>query len=224
MLKKISILMLFAFTAIGLAYLTVPMHPFYPNFNSIKDFQYQTYEEKKEFLDGTPFVLDGQWDFFADRWVISDQYTGESDGQIAFSERSEKKFIDSDDIPYHRFASYKYTVSAESFLGDVIIIMPYRHNCSYRVFINKQLVCQQGEMVKGETNLIKDNALKQLNEFHIGFGYNLDVVIETFSAGGKIMDFTPILSTANNFNSELLQIQEWQKNLSLSIWILSRTL
>lgn len=92
-------------------------------------------------------TLAGEWEFFYNEWIVTDNFDGRPDGLIKLPDVWTYKNYGNGALPKTGYASYRLT--AENVQPDVEITV-YRHNsdCAYRVFMNGDLVVRSGTVSK----------------------------------------------------------------------------
>lgn len=92
-------------------------------------------------------TLAGEWEFFYNKWIITDNEDCESDGMIKLPSVWTYKDYGSGKLPKTGYASYRLIV--ENVQPDIDITV-YRHNSdfAYRVFMNGQLNVRSGTVSK----------------------------------------------------------------------------
>jgi hypothetical protein len=91
--------------------------------------------------------LKGEWEFFYNKWIITDNYTGEADGQISVPEKWTGKDYGSGKLPREGYASYKIILK-NVVIGQKILVYSKNYSNAYRTYINGQLCVANGIMSK----------------------------------------------------------------------------
>lgn len=93
-------------------------------------------------------VLGGEWQFYYNKWIITDESESESDGLIYVPSRwTGMSFNGGHPLPRGGFASYALTLQNVSEGQHIAVRMP-RCDTSYRVFANGTLITTYGIMSK----------------------------------------------------------------------------
>lgn len=104
-----------------------------------------------------PCNLAGEWEFFYNKWIVTDYITCEPDGMIKLPDMWTYKDFGSGKLPKSGYASYR--LYAEN-VKPGLELNVYRHysNIAYRVFINGQFNYRSGNLSKNisETKVTGD--------------------------------------------------------------------
>lgn len=143
--------------------------------------------------------LAGEWEFFYNKWIVTDGYNGEPDGMIDLPGLWTYKKIGSKRLPRSGYASYRLIARG---VQPEVYVFVYRHYayCAYRVFIN------------GSLNFVSGTVSKDENETHISGktdgktpyltdGGDLEIVIEVSASATGGLNAAPWLAATSTGNS-----------------------
>ncbi len=120
--------------------------------------------------------LSGEWDFFYNRWIVTDGYTGESDGKINVPSLWTYKDYGDGKLPKTGYASYRL-IAENVEEGTNVVVFRHNENFAYRVFINGELNYVSGELSKNPENTKVTGVPKEIYPY-VADGGDLEIVIE----------------------------------------------
>ena len=119
------------------------------------------------------YVLAGEWEFYYNQWIITDDICDEKTGMIALPCR----WNDYYDIPKEGYASYRLMIQRPH-PGERLSVVLNNYRGSYRAFINGQLVCCSGELSKEEGRSFSRGRATYQQPFHVESSDDIELVIE----------------------------------------------
>lgn len=124
----------------------------------------------------TAQTLSGEWEFFYNRWIVTDDDGGENDGFISVPGRWTGKTVNGEKLTRFGYASYRLTIKniAE---GEPITCFCDNSAVAMRMFVNGKLCSVSGAVSKDEKQTATGNA--QRLDFCISDGGDIAIVIET---------------------------------------------
>lgn len=148
--------------------------------------------------------LAGQWEFFYNKWIVTDGYDGERDGLINISELWTYKNFGNGRLTKTGYASYRLIVQN---VQPDIDIKVYRLYCNfaYRVFINGQLNYRSGELSKNVSETKVTGISDEIHPYHTDGG-DLEIVIEISAMNTGGFNTAPWLAastTGKSYGSNL---------------------
>lgn len=148
--------------------------------------------------------LAGEWEFFYNKWIVTDEYSGEADGLLKLPNVWTYKNFGNGALPRTGYASYRLT--AYNVQPDTNVIV-YRHysNFAYRVFINGQLNYRSGTLSKNVKETVVTGRTDQQIPYRTD-GSPLEIVIEisaTNAGGFNGAPWIAATSTGNSYGSNL---------------------
>lgn len=149
-------------------------------------------------------TLAGEWEFFYNKWIITDDYDGQPDGIISLPGVWTYKNFGGCKLPRSGYASYR--LYAEN-IQPGIEIMVYRYYCNfaYRVFINGELNFRSGVPSKNfEDTVITGNSDERRP--YTTDGGPLEIVIELSATNFGGFNAAPWLNyewTGDTYGSRL---------------------
>ncbi|MDE7107679.1 MAG: histidine kinase [Clostridiales bacterium] len=131
----------------------------------------------------TAHSLAGEWEFFYNRWIITDNDVGENDGYISIPGRWTGKTVGGKKLSRFGYASYRLTVKNIA-AGQLITCFTDNSVVGMRMFINGKLCAVSGVVSKDSTKAASGRSKKL--DYLIADGGDMTVVIETgyTSSGG----------------------------------------
>ncbi len=143
----------FAFVVAGFVLLFCAMLIFNANYARVYDMPtvkggvldfsgYSTRDERS-----IAFNLAGEWEFFYNRFIVTDGDDGEPDGLISVPGRWTGERFGGDMLPAAGYASYRLTVKNME-KGDPVWVYRSSYAGAYRVFVNGVLDCECGVVSK----------------------------------------------------------------------------
>lgn len=120
--------------------------------------------------------LSGEWEFFYNRWIVTDGYTGESDGKIKVPSLWTYKDYGDGKLPKTGYASYRL-IAENVEVGTNVVVFRHNENFAYRVFINGELNYVSGELSKNPENTKVTGVPKEIYPYAAD-GDDLEIVIE----------------------------------------------
>ncbi|MDE6211024.1 MAG: histidine kinase [Clostridia bacterium] len=148
--------------------------------------------------------LAGKWEFFYNKWIVTDNYDGPCDGMIDVPGLWTYKNFGSGRLPKNGFASYRLTIENIQSDIDIIVLRNYS-NLAYRVFINGQLNCSSGVISKDIDETKVTGSVEEQHPFHTD-GTTLEIVIElsaTTTGGFNAAPWLSSTATGKSYGSNL---------------------
>lgn len=146
--------------------------------------------------------LYGEWEFYYNKWIVTDEYLGESDGKINLPQMWTGIEVGGKKLPKEGYASYKITL--KNVPEDLLLSASlYSNENAYRIFANGQIIKWQGTMSK-ETNAGRLDNNKFDEKIDIKKGETIEVVVEISANNlGGLLDSPNIQLNAskNSFGS-----------------------
>lgn len=133
--------------------------------------------------------LAGEWEFYYNKWIVTDGYMGEKDGLIKLPSLWTYKDYGGKRLPKTGYASYKitlYNVKA----NESVIVFRNNENFAYRSFINGKLCVRRGETSK-EPSFVKVSNYSEEVYPYITDGGPLEIVIELSATDTAGLNLTP---------------------------------
>ncbi len=121
-------------------------------------------------------ALSGEWEFFHDRWIVTDSDEGAPDGLLAIPGRWTGKDFGKGKLPAQGYASFRITVDGVE-EGTPITVFRVNYAGAYRVFLNGTLVTESGTMSKDVWGTHVSGRLDMRRAF-VADGGPLTIVIE----------------------------------------------
>ncbi|MDE5755803.1 MAG: histidine kinase [Clostridia bacterium] len=143
--------------------------------------------------------LAGKWEFFYNKWIVTDGYDGDCDGLIDIPGLWTYKNFNGDRLPKTGYASYRLTL--ENVQSDIDIKV-YRLYCNfaYRVFINGQLNYRSGELSKDISGTKVTGISDEIHPYRTD-GNTLEIVIEISAMTTGGFNTAPWLAASKTGNS-----------------------
>lgn len=143
--------------------------------------------------------LAGEWEFFYNKWIVTEDYNGQADGIITMPSVWTYKDFGNGRLPKSGFASYR--LIAKNVQPDINVIV-YRHygNFAYRVFINGQLNYRSGELSKNADETIITGRTDETHPY-LSDGSPLEIVIEVSANNTGGLNAAPWLAATTTGNS-----------------------
>lgn len=141
----------------------------------------------------TAHSLAGEWEFFYNRWIITDGDGGENDGYISIPGRWTGKTVNGKKLSRFGYASYRMTAKNIT-AGQLITCFTDNSVVALRMFVNGKLCAVSGDVSKN-ANVAASGRSKKL-DYIITEGGDVTIVIETgYTSSGGItcaphLDFT----------------------------------
>lgn len=124
----------------------------------------------------TAHSLAGEWEFFYNRWIITDGDDGENDGYISIPGRWTGKTVGGKKLSRFGYASYRMTAKNIT-EGQLIACFADNSIVAFRMFINGKLCAVSGNVSK-DANIATSGRSKKLDHV-ISDGGEVTIVIET---------------------------------------------
>ncbi|MDE6302223.1 MAG: histidine kinase [Clostridia bacterium] len=120
--------------------------------------------------------LAGEWEFFYNKWIVTDNYDGTPDGMIKLPNVWTYKNFGSGALPKTGYASY--LLLAENVQSGINVTV-YRHysNFAFRVFINGELNYRSGTLSKEVSETVVTGKTEEQHPY-LTNGSTLEIVIE----------------------------------------------
>lgn len=120
--------------------------------------------------------LSGEWEFYYNRWIITDGDDGESDGKINVPSLWTYKDYGNGKLSKTGYASYKL-IAENVEVGANVVVFRHNENFAYRVFINGELNYVSGELSKDPNETEVTGVPKEIYPY-VSDGNPLEIVIE----------------------------------------------
>lgn len=148
--------------------------------------------EGYDFSEGEELPLDGEWEFYWQKWLITDQLQLQTpDLMLNVPEQWNWYVLNGKRLPEHGYASYRITIKNAPLNVNLTSVIPDLA-ASYRVFINGELVTSSGRISKTPNEL--DVTLEQRFEW---LGHRTEpeqeLVIEVSSSHNGGLYMVPVL-------------------------------
>ena len=148
--------------------------------------------------------LAGEWEFFYNEWIVTDNFGGQPDGMIKLPDVWTYKNYGSGALPRTGYASYR--LIAENVQKGINVIV-YRHygNFAYRVFINGELNYRSGTLAKNADGTVITGSTDERHPY-LTDGSPLEIVIEVSANNAGGFNAAPWLaatSTGNSYGNNL---------------------
>ncbi|MDE6442507.1 MAG: histidine kinase [Clostridia bacterium] len=132
----------------------------------------------------TARTLSGEWEFFYNRWIITDGGEGENDGYLSVPGRWTGLTVGGEKLPRSGFASYRLTVKNFP-AGEVVTCFADNSVVALRMFVNGKLCSVSGTVSKDGSETSSGNAERV--DYCISDGGDITIVIETgYTATGGL--------------------------------------
>lgn len=136
--------------------------------------------------------LAGEWEFFYNKWIVTDDYSGEPDGNIDMPSLWTWKSFGGNKLPRSGYGSYRLTaLNVQSGINVIV----YRHyaNCAYRSFVNGVLNNASGRLSKDppETEI---TGRTDYSKPYLTDGGPLEIVIEVSASDDGGFNAAPWLA------------------------------
>lgn len=138
---------------------------------------------------GVACNLAGEWNFYYDKWIVTDGYTGEPDGLINLPSVWTYKNYGGKTLPKTGYASYKITVYNVA-PGESVLVFRDNENFAYRSFINGKLCVRRGTLSKEVSSTEISNYDDEVYPY-ITDGSPLEIVIELSATDTAGLNLTP---------------------------------
>ena len=167
-------------------------------------------------------TLAGEWEFFYNEWIVTDNYQGQPDGMIDLPDVWTYKNFGKGRLPKTGYASYR--LYAENVQPDISITV-YRHNsdCAYRVFMNGQLVVRSGILSKNPKETKVSGTYDEKYPFKTD-GNPIEIVIELSANNSGGLNAAPWLNyvwSGNTYGGRLRSFTYVALGISLSAVVIS---
>ncbi|MDE6201668.1 MAG: histidine kinase [Clostridiales bacterium] len=124
----------------------------------------------------TAHSIAGEWEFFYNRWIITDNDGGENDGYISIPGRWTGKTVNGKKLTRFGYASYRMTVKNVT-AGQLIACFADNSVVGLRMFINGKLCAVSGVVSKDATQSASGRSTK--TDYIVSGGGDITIVIET---------------------------------------------
>lgn len=158
--------------------------------------------------DGTMHcIMKGKWEFFYNKWIITDEYDGESDGMIEVNGSWTGKTYGGEKLPRTGYASYRgYIINAP--IGMKLIVTTDLYANSTRIFINGEKVYQNGVVSKEYDEVYTYVRAKDITFYEVVHAEEIEIVIEIAQNRDGGLYFWPTLSDQNLYQ-RLFEGHNW---------------
>lgn len=148
--------------------------------------------------------LNGEWEFFYNKWIVTDEEECLPDGMISLPDVWTYKNFGNGKLPKSGYGSYR--LYAENICKDIDIIV-YRHyaNFAYRVFINGQPNYRSGTLSKDAEETVITGRTDERHPYKTDGG-PVEIVIEISAGNSGGFNAAPWLAatvTGNSYGTSL---------------------
>lgn len=148
--------------------------------------------------------LAGEWEFFYNKWIVTDNESSQPDGIIKLPDTWTYKNFGKGKLPKTGYGSYR--LYAENVQADIDLIV-YRHypNFAYRVFINGQLNYRSGTLSKDIGQTVVTGRTDERHPYKTD-GESVEIVIEVSATNSGGFNAAPWLAatvTGNLYGTSL---------------------
>lgn len=149
-------------------------------------------------------TLAGEWEFFYNKWIVTDGCDVERDGLISLPSLWTYKNFGNGALPKNGYASFRLRALNVQPDTDVIV---YRYYCNfaYRVFINGELNFRSGELSKNADETVVSGRTDEKHPYRTD-GSPLEIVIELSATNSGGFNAAPWLHynwTGNAYGTHL---------------------
>lgn len=143
--------------------------------------------------------LAGEWEFFYNKWIVTDDHDGDPDGMIELPGLWTYRNYGNGALPKTGYASYR--LKAVNVQSDTDITV-YRHyaDFAFRVFINGRLNYRSGTLSKNSAETIVTGMTDERHPYRTDGG-PLEIVVEVSANGCGGFNAAPWLAAAETGNS-----------------------
>lgn len=141
----------------------------------------------------TAITLSGEWEFFYNRHIVTDNDTGAPDGLMALPGKWTGKTFGDKKLPRSGYASYRATVKHIK-VGEIVTCFADNSTVALRIFVNGKLCSTSGRVGKTAAGSVSGPAERV--DFCIADGGDITVVIETGYTRAGGLTHAPCLSPA----------------------------
>lgn len=120
--------------------------------------------------------LSGKWEFFYNKWIVTDGYDGESDGLISVPSLWTYKDYGNGKLPKTGYASYRLVANNVE-KGANVVVFRHNENFAYRVYVNGELNYVSGTLSKNIDETIVTGVPNEVHPY-LTDGSPLEIVIE----------------------------------------------
>lgn len=149
-----------------------------------------------DFDDKNLVYLAGEWEFYWQKWIVTDEEAGAQPSAMLSVPRPWKTLkMDGEFLPNNGYASYRIQIKNAPENARIISYVP-NLGASYRVFLNRQLVSASGEMSKtpSDQNISLSLARNWINS-PIEQADELVIELSCYYSGGLVL--TPVLADSD---------------------------
>lgn len=147
---------------------------------------------------GVACNLNGEWEFFYNKWIVTDNEDCAPDGMIRLPDVWTYKDYGNGRLPRTGYASYRlYAENVQQ--GVDIVVYRYYSNVAYRVFINGQLNLVRGVISKNESEMQVTGNIDESRTFRTD-GSPIEIVIEVSASNIGGFNAAPWLAATYNSN------------------------
>lgn len=122
-------------------------------------------------------LLDGEWEFFYNKWIITDGYSGESDGTVKMPGRWTGMEVDGKKLPAAGFASYRITLKNSEY-EHLLRAYVANSQLAFRVFMNGELNILYGQPSKQVGKDTTDGSISKSVRYKAAPGEEVVIVVE----------------------------------------------
>jgi sensor histidine kinase YesM len=178
-------------------------------------------------MDSNSVILKGNWEFYYNKWIITDDYVGEPDGIIHVNDMWTGKVFNGEKLPRSGYASYKcYVRNAK--IGTRFTLTIGLSTCAYRIYANGELVSQSGTVSIDPDKTFISPRPSLVHMYTVQSNEDVEIVVELSANNYGGLTYWPLLSSEYQymtvFNNNL-----WYGNITpfvflgvfLSLWLIT---
>lgn len=136
--------------------------------------------------------LSGEWEFFYDKWIVTDGYDGECDGLISVPSLWTYKDYGNGKLPKTGYASYRLIANNVE-KGANIVVFRHNENFAYRVYVNGELNYVSGTLSKNIDETVVTGVPSEVYPYAAD-GAPLEIVIELSATAHGGLNAAPWLA------------------------------
>lgn len=157
-------------------------------------------------------IMNGEWEFYYNKWIITDGYTGDSDGRIMVPGSWTGRDNNDGKLPNTGYASYKcYVKNAE--IGERFTLTIGEYTNAYRIFINGVKVSESGVLSKTSSETFSRVRPQEVSFYTVENTDMLEIVVEISANNKGGLYFWPMLSTYDQYE-RVFVAENWYGGIS----------
>ena len=187
----------FALFLAGLLFFSANYQNFYGHAPAAKDgvLDFEGYSVSAGDVDS---LLEGEWEFFYGRWIVTDGDTAESDGLIPVPGRWTGRETNGTKLPRSGYASYRLRLKNVE-AGIPLLVFRVNYHTPYRVYLNGQLNVRSGEPSRERGGNFASGVVDEGYPY-TSDGGDIEVVVELGYSETGGLNATPWLSDRSGAN------------------------